>query len=77
MGCCGSMVAVGGFFFPFDFVVFSGNGGDGFGGLVVTASRGFDGQKSVKCLLYYYLMVDLNYFNGLNLKIETEMQGEL
>ena len=43
MGCCGSMVAVGGFFFPFDFVVFSGNGGDGFGGLVVTASRGFDG----------------------------------
>ena len=31
----------------------------------------------MKCLLYYYLMVDLNYFNGLNLKIETEMWGEL
>ena len=31
------------FFFPFNSVVFSGSGGDGFGGLVVTASRGFDG----------------------------------
>ena len=34
-------------------------------------------ERSVKYILYYYLMVGLYYFNGLNLKVETRMWGEL
>ena len=49
--------------------------------MVVIAGRGFDGERwkerSVKCILYYYLIVCLYYFNGLNVKIETGMLGEL
>ena len=90
MGCCDLVVVasvvvfvfVFAFFFIFlflffDSVVFSGSGGDGFGGLLVVLAVGLmerEEERSVKCILYYYLMVDLYYFNGLNLKIEMSCE---
>ena len=49
--------------------------------MVVIAGRGFDGERwkerSVKCILYYFLIVCLYYFNRLNVKIKIGMLGEL